>query len=183
LKNLAEIQYEVGMLKKQVNELQKKSTLEDIILNGQYVVLAWQGEANGANLTQMFLNSIIVDKKLLIKSFRIIPYALVESDVFFNRTSVEHFTVPVDARLINVIDLFTDAARINVNINGGGAPIFPTISNAAFPLDLFVDNIYYHCKTPITKIEVQITGQILINLDVATPDAPNVKVIMECYLF
>ena len=171
-------------LEKQVTDLKSKKSIEDIILNSDYKVLSWFGESDGTTLNQNFDNAIIKDKKMLIKSFKIVPYAQAESDLFFNRTAGDHFTVPGLGRLTNVFDI-TTGTEIRIIINGANIGMFPIdpAQDQFYPLDLFIDNVYYHYRNFIDTMNIQVDGEIFIDLDVGTTGVPFIKVIIECYLY
>lgn len=158
--------------------------LESIILNSKYQILVFQGRSDGANLQPNFNINIIRGMRVLIKSIRLIPYAFSESDVFFDNTNTVHFTVPAGGRLINVVDEFSTTARIDLFVNGGLLPIFPTyIGNIGYPLDLYVDNIYFYYKAKVETINMSVTGNVMIDLNTGAVEAPNLKVLIECYIF
>ena len=96
----------------------KQPKLEDIILNGAYTVLVFHDRSDGANLTPNFNINVILGSKILIKSFKIVPYAFSEVDILWNDTVADHYTVPPGARLFNVIDEYSTTCRINFIING-----------------------------------------------------------------
>lgn len=160
--------------------------LDDLVLNGDYKCLMFFGRSDGSNMIPNFNVDMIRDRAMLIKSVRLIPYAFTDStDVFFDETNTIHYTVPAGGRLINLIDEYSTSTRINIIINGMQQPILPTyIGNVGYPLDFFVDNIYYLYPEKIFEMDVNANGVIIDDLDPLNvhTEAPNLKFLIECYL-
>lgn len=159
------------------------SPLENIIINSQYRVIAFSGRANGTFLNQNFLFNAIDKKRMLIKSIRLIPYAFVQTDVLWNSTTGDQFSVPPLARIPTVIDTFTTSPRITIEINGTRQDIFPSVTPGAYTMDLFVDNIYSNYKSKVSTLNVSVLGDVFVDLPTGTPGAPTIKVLIECYSY
>lgn len=179
--NLAE---EVLRLKKIVNDLEKKKSIEDIILKSEFVVLGFFGLADGnANLSKSFDDSIFNSKKVLIKSLRIVPYYSANSiDMLFSDGTSE--TIVAGTRINRVFDSYTGAVAsyLRLLINSK-SEIFKTTSAAVvnlLPSDFEMDNIY-------ALYEQVSTMNILCYFEDSgadnSPTNPNVKVYIECYIF
>ena len=174
-----------GKTNEEIEQIKKVfSPLENIVLNSQYVVLPFFDRADGNNLSLGFALNLIQNKRMLIKSVRLIPYAFAEMDVLYNDTAGDHFTIPALARIPeSVIDTLTTSTRIEIEINGTTQNLFPSLGNQAYNMDLFVDNIYYNYKAPINNLNVRVTGEVFTDLDAGTVDNPSIKVLIECYLY
>jgi len=173
---------------KNLTEHRKRGTLslDDLVLNGDYKVLMFWGRSDGSNLAPNFNINMINDRAMLIKSIKLVPYAFTDStDVFFDETNTVHYTVPAGGRLINLIDEYSTGSRINLVINGTQQPIFPTyLAVLGYPLDFFIDNIYYLYSEKINQFSISVNGVIIDDLDPLNvhTEAPNLKVFVECYL-
>lgn len=171
-----------------INNMAKKlggafSPLENIIINSQYKILAFSGRADGTTLGRNFLLNSVVNKRMLIKSVKLIPYAFIQTDVLWNATSGDQFAVPGLAKIPTVIDTFTTSSRISLIINGTRQNIFASNIGGAYTLDLFVDNIYFNYKARIETIDFQVTGDIFTDLPAGTTGNPLIKVLIECYSY
>lgn len=158
-------------------------TLDQVIMRSDYRVLSYANVADGVNLLPDFAIDVIQGKYMMIKSFKIIPYANGKSDVFFNDTTSEHFTVPDKARLINVIDSASVPCIINLQVNGSPLQIFPSGAATSYPIDLFIDNIYYTYKEKISSLDVSVLGSVINDLDTGGVVNPDIRVLLEVYLF
>jgi hypothetical protein len=176
-------------IKKEISEqLDKKlqqNSIESIVLNAKYVVLTFVGFTTGVvNLQHFFLDDIILNKRLLIKSIKLIPFALNNgTDELFNDTSNDHFIINENARITKCIDAFTSAGHIQLFINGVDLNLFPSVAAGGQVLDLFVDNIYYNYKAPISSIDMNILGSIVENLENQAEDTVKIKVLIEAYTY
>lgn len=146
-----------------------------------YRVLSWQGAASGVLLTADFNLLDIQGKFLVIKSIKIFPYySAAAVDLFVNDggATTNSETVPINARIDRLFDLYTTGTIINMIINGGPVNLF----NANFPLDIDLQNIYYKYPEKIQDLTLQVTGTVYTSLVAATTQNPNIKVNMEVYL-
>jgi len=160
------------------------NSLDSIILNSQYTCLVFWGRSDGSQLVQNFNQLIIRGKRILIKSIRILPYAFADSDVFYNATTGDHYTVPGGGRLINVVDDMTTSARIEFFINEFLMNFFPTyIGTQGYPLDLFLDNIYYNFKEKVESLRISVDGNVYTDLSGVAQNNPWIKLLVECYLY
>jgi len=145
-----------------------------------YRVLSWQGAASGVLLTPDFTLVDIQGKFLIIKSVKLIPYySAAAVDMYVNdgaTTNAE--TVPVNARIDRLFDVYGGGTIINMRINGGPVNLF----NAIFPLDADLQNIYFKYPEKIQDLTLQVTGLVYTDIEAATTQNPNLKVNMEVYL-
>lgn len=160
-------------------------SIDKIILNSQYRVLAFDGDADGTILNPNFPLNVIQNKKILFKSIKLIPYANnnLSFDVFFNATTGEQFQVPPDARLINVIDSFTTGTAINIIVNAQPLQIFTSTNTLSYSADLFKDNIYYLYRASLQTLDVSVDTEVFQDLSAPAVAVPQIKVEIECYLF
>ena len=145
-----------------------------------YRVLSWQGAADGTLLTPDFNLVDIIGKLLVIKSIKLIPYySAAAVDMYVNdgaTTNAE--TVPINARIDRLFDVFGQGTLLNLRINGGPVNLF----NAVFPLDVDLQNIYFKYPEKIQDLTLQVTALVIMDLEAATTQNPNIKVNMEVYL-
>lgn len=190
MKSLTE---KVHDLEKEIDKLKNKSVspLEEIILKSDYRILTFFGVASGTilaptALTPNFNQSIVLEKNLIIKSIKVIPYA--DANVVDIRlddgVTVATETLVQNTRINRVFDTFAAGLNLQITINGEVIPIVPIIGTGDFavPLDLFVDNIYYIHRYKIQSITVNAAAQIDSDLT-GTLDAPRLYVLIECYVY
>jgi hypothetical protein len=145
-----------------------------------YRVLSWKGAANGVAVLTPDFNILDIEGKILvIKSFKIIPYyAVAAIDMFVSDgVTTNSETIPAQGRIDRIFDTFTSTI-ITLKINGTPLNFF----NAAFPLDVDLQNIYYKYPEKIQDISLIINSAIIVNLVTGGQSNPNVKVNMEVYL-
>ena len=161
-----------------------KIDLFSLPLISQYRALLWYGDADGTTLTPNFDTGSIQDRTLVIKSVRLFPYAATAIiDFYVNDGTVSNSeTLPIGARLTRVIDNFNLGARIDFKINGTPVGLFPSDADGGYPIDLFVDNIYFHYSEKVQTFEVAITGDVLDDIEANTTQTPSIKVLVECYI-
>jgi hypothetical protein len=174
----AEISYQVD------RQLQQDS-IESIVLNSKYVVLTFVGFTTGVvNLQHFFLDDVILNRRLLIKSVKLIPFALADAvDELYNLTTGDHFVINENARITKCVDAFTSTGHIQLFINGVDVNLFPSVAAGGQVLDLFVDNIYYNYKAPIASIDMNILGSIVSNFETQAEDTVKIKVLIEAYSY
>lgn len=187
--NLAE---KIGMLEKRISELETRSysKLEDIILNSTFRVLPFFGQADGTNLTHQFSDSFFINKSILIKTIKFIPYYSSDAiDISFSDGTTE--TIPDSFRVERVFDpssgggVFIAPHSVNILINGSPAilSVDPTNDPGCIPPDYVLDNIYY-LKKDVQSIDVNIIQEVLSDFTApGTTITPNIKVFIECYIF
>jgi len=160
-------------------------SIENIVMNGRYHLLGFIGFATGvASLTAMFNQSIILNKKMLIKSIRLVPFASGDTDELYDDTNTVHYIIKENARITKCVDEFTTSpCEIDIRINGGSLNIFPSNANGGPLLDTFVDNIYVLIPKLINSMEIFITGLIVDNFETQNNANPKMKVFIECYIF
>lgn len=172
-------------LEKRIATLENNS-LSNIILNSQYYCIGFAGTADNTNLSKRFDDSILKNKRMLIKSVRLIPFAQVETQELYNNTSGDVFTIPASARINKSIDDITQGAKISIIINGTEINLFTSTSlnnNQSHPFDLFCDNIYFNQKSVVSSIDVRINGQLFIDLLTPATGIPLIKVFIELYVY
>lgn len=184
---LQELQYQVNSLTKKVDELEKKKSIEDIILKSKFVLLGFNGNADGTTLlTKNFDNSIILSKNLLLKSLRIIPYygaATVDIDLTDGITNTTE-TIAMNVRVNRVLDSYTGAVASFMQLFIDSKNEIFNVSNTStdlLPPDFEMDNIYALYKN-IGNIDIACYFEINDPAG-STPAIPNVKVYLECYIF
>ncbi|HES60270.1 MAG TPA: hypothetical protein ENO18_07550 [Caldithrix sp.] len=188
LPNLAELQREVEDLKKQVSSIEKKNSIEDIILKSSFWILPFSGLSNTA-LTARFNTSLYFSKNVLIKSFKLVPYYLTDSeDIRFSDGTTE--TIPANVRANRVFDPYTNTlggishyATILIN----GKPVIINVDDAnqagVIPPDYECDNIYSLHKN-VTSIGIRYHNQLITDLTApGTTGTFNLKAFLECYIF
>jgi hypothetical protein len=183
---------QVNQLRKEVDTLKLKSVspLEDIILKADYRVLGFFGTAGTIAvplaLSPAFNQSIVSEKKLLIKAVHVIPYADdVAIDIELNdgaTTTTE--TITANMRLNRVWDLFGNSLTLRIRINGDVIAMFPTdgSGNAFLPMDLSIDNIFYVHRKIVQTIEVD-AGGLFADDFAGGSQSPNLYVLLECYIY
>jgi len=184
LEGLKDLQKSVFDLTKKVYELEKKNSLDQLILSSQFKVLCFSGTSNGANLTLRNSFSEIQNRILIFKSFRIIPYYSADGKdiALTDGVTTNTETVYNNTRIERLFDFLTTGTRIVLEINGGVAPVFTVPGAEGYPLDLFIDNMYYKIPTPLQSINIRVTGTCVQDLTTGASATPNIKVIVECYL-
>jgi len=170
--------------------LQKEliSPLEHIVLNSQYFVLQFNGLSDGSDMNPLFPLNVVQGKRMLLKSIRLLPYSNGESDILWNKTSGDHFTIPDNFRLHQVEDIYPTQTRITFEINGTALNMFPVDvqpipASPMYNLDLFVDNVYYNYKSKITSLNFKVDGSYCNDFEATTTVEANMKVLIECYLY
>lgn len=145
-----------------------------------YRVLSWQGSASGVLLTPDFVLGDLVGKFLIIKSFKIIPYAsnTVVDMYVTDGITINQETLPNTSRIDRLFDLFGSGTFINLDINGGPVNLF----NATFPIDVDLQNIYFKFPEKLQDITLRINARIFQNIITSAVQIPNLIVNMEVYL-
>lgn len=186
---LGEIQRSVIDLKKQVDDLKKKSSIEDIILNSEYKILTFFGNANGVSaLTRAFDENLILNKNILIKGIHFFAYYVNDSeDVNYNAGATTEI-IPAGGRVSRNLDTYVNldgsAHFCRININGASKilNVITGLEAGTIPVDLSVDNIYSYHKD-VKSIEIFLNTEVFETLTTpGTGQEPNVKVVFECYI-
>ncbi len=153
----------------------------NIPLKSQYTVLSFEGLADGTILTPKFNADLIQTRRLVIKSFRVVPYYSVESlDIWLDDgvNPVTTETLPAHTRINRIFDDFVFGTTIEFLINGSTINWFP--GGNGYNLDLWLDNIFYKYPAAVNTMEVYINSRVYGA--VAGLVAPEVKVLIECYI-
>lgn len=169
------------------NELGRNPKLDEIIINSEFKVLGFGGEADGATpLVQGFDPNIISNKSVLIKGIQIVPYMDAAAvDFIFSDGTTE--TIPAGLRINRLFDAFSDAGGVVVHtmrfLLNGSSVIFSTPNfRGCPPPDFQIDNIYYLFKEKLQTMEFIYGAEN--SSDLAGLSVPVfVKVYVECYLF
>lgn len=170
----------------QFEDLKKSLEMLNLPLISQYKVLAWAGTSNGALLAPQFDINILRARIITIKSFRIVPYypagLAVMTDIFLDDGVTQTVEViPNSARINRLFDLTTTGTGITFRINDNPV-LFDTLVATPMPMDLWLDNIYYKHPSPVSTIDIAVTGTVVTNLQTQATDNPAIKVYAECYL-
>lgn len=194
MEGLRELQNSVSILQKELSDLKRKTSLEDIILNSEYKILAFQGNANGTALNHCFDDSIFKNKRMLIKGLQFFPYYVNDSiDISLSDgVTTTQETIPAGGRMNRVLDIFTNfslGAHFCSFVINGQANILNTITTGvsepgAIPPDFSVDNIFYLVKSIVTSIDIILNTEVFETLITpGTAMTPNIKAYLECYVF
>lgn len=169
--------------------LQKKPafSLLELPLISKYRVVCFTGETDGTLMTQQFQIQDFLKKSMVLKSIKLIPYASDDAiEDFYITDGVDTWNEVITnrGRLTRVIDSFTNSANIDIRINGVPIGIFPQPVgvSAVYPMDLFVDNIYYHYPENIETFTISIDGLIVNDIVAHTGVVCNMVVMVECYI-
>jgi len=176
-------------IKKEISDqLNKKLdadlTLFNIPLKSRYNVLMFNGRADGTDLTPGFNINQIAGRTLIIKSFRIIPYYFgigVDISLDDGAGTVMNEATYANQRINRIFDDFVAGTRINLLINGNTIDLFPG-GGQTFPLDVWFDSIMYKHPAKIETLNCQVLSRVINDLTTGALVAPNVKVMIECYL-
>ncbi len=164
---------------------EKLIDLNKLPLISQYRVLVFYGKASGLPLNQGFPIADLQGRTIVIKSFRLFPYADDPTvDFFVNDGVVSNTeTIPPRARINRVFDEFINGAQIDFLINGIPIAFFPKTPEGGYPADLFVDNIYYHFKEKIQTFSCSVDVDVFTDLEGGiNTGQPFIKVLIECYI-
>lgn len=159
-------------------------SLFNIPLKSRYNVLMFNGRADGTDLTPGFNLNQIQSRILILKSFRIIPYYFGDAiDIFLDDGAGTQLAENLfnNMRINRVFDDFVAGTRIDLIINGNTVDMFPG-SGQTFPLDVWFDSIMYKHPAPIQSLNVRVLSRVVNDLSTGALVAPNVKVMIECYL-
>jgi len=164
-------------------------SLNELPLKSKFKALLFYGTADGTFLSKAFDEDDLKKRIIVIKSFRIIPYAdTAFVDLYVNdgaTTSKE--TIPAKSRINRIFDFYNLGARINFLLNGAPLTFFQSVDSAGvavdgYPVDLWIDNIYYKYPAKVSAIDLAITAKVFDDIEAGTTVNPLVKVIVECYL-
>jgi len=158
--------------------------LFNIPLKSRYNVLMFNGRADGTDLTPAFNVNQIQTRLIVIKSFRIIPYYFgdaIDISLDDGAGTVLNETIFSNLRINRLFDDFVSGTRIDLFINGNTVDFFPG-SNQFFPLDVWFDSIMYKHPEKVTSLNVRVLSRVCNDLTTGALVAPNVKVMIECYL-
>lgn len=184
MEGLKEFQKSIEVLNKKVSDIENIDTIEKLILNSQFKVLCFTGTSNGANLTLRNSITEIQNRIVIFKSFKIIPYysaAGIDISLSDGVTTTNEATIN-GTRINRLFDLFTTGTTIVLEVNGGIAPVFTVPGAEAYPLDLFIDNMFWKIPSVLRSINVRVTGTCVQDLVTGASATPNIKVVIECYL-
>lgn len=158
--------------------------LLDQILQSQYKVIVFTGSANGSTLNEGFAIADFVGKEVIIKRIKLDAYApddVIDIDLFDGATHTTE-TIPAQARINRLFDMFSISTRITFMINGTPIPIFSNQAIPGYPMDLDIDNIMYLFPNKVKTFDVRVLGEILTDIDAGTTDNPLIKVTVELYI-
>jgi len=163
----------------QFKDLKKSLEIFSLPLVSQYKVITFSGVASGIDLTpgNANTNAEMAGKILIIKSIRLIPY-YAHDGLDFN---IGGNTEPVwnNTRIERIFDFITVGTDIRVFLNEVPLSMF---QENDYPLDLFVDNIFYKYPYPFINMRVQVNGRTVEDITTGAAATPNVRVVIECYL-
>lgn len=183
-----------------VNAQKESIDILSLPFKADYKVLLFAGVADGSNLIPRFnFDQIVKNRRMVIKGIQIVPYynydennsGIVEAH---EKTSLD-FTVysglNVNYRINRLFDRFEYSAEILFQINGSRIPIFQQVNDpnidpstwVGYPLDLQLDNIYYYYPASIKELSLSVEALVNHNINYNVENPPNVKVVVECYLF
>jgi hypothetical protein len=173
-------------IKKQTENINKAMELFSLPLNSRYYCLSFTGLTDGINeLVPQFDINQIVGKMVTIKSFKIVPYyppgLLMARDINFSDGTTEDLDGVQGLRVNRLFDDVLSGTGIQFMINGSPV-LFNAINNLAYPLDLFVDNIYYQYPAKIETMTITINSRMMVDLLNLTMATASVKVLVECYI-
>jgi hypothetical protein len=172
------------LIKKEISDQIDKKLLTaleifSIPLKSQYRVFTFNGRADGTALSINFNLADYQNRYIVIKSIRFVPYSFGNTvDILFSDGTSE--TIPTNTRLTRVIDDFVVGTTINFSINGNKL-FFLDGSTNGYPIDLFLDNIFYKVPERLQSIEISVNSRIDNDL-LGALIAPNIKVVFECYV-
>lgn len=164
--------------------LDSELNIFNIPLRSKYNVLMFNGRADGTDLTAAFNVNQLEGRELVLKSFRIIPYYFgdaIDISLDDGAGTVLNETIFSNLRINRIFDDFVSGTRIELIINGNTVDMFPG-GNQFFPLDVWFDSIMYKHPSKITSIAVRVLSRVCNDLTTGALVAPNVKVMIECYL-
>lgn len=170
-------------------EEEKAFELFSLPLISTYRVLSWSGSSSGA-LSANFAAADVIGKIMIIKAFRLIPYAdeaMIDLYLDDGAGTVNFETIPDTARIDRLFDIHNSGTLITLLINGTVAPFLitagPNAANA-FPMDLTLDNIFYKHPEKITSLTLSVVGNVFTNIIAGSTATGTclLKAIMEVYL-
>ena len=173
---------EIQSLKKRIVNLERNN-LDDIVLNSEFNVLGFYGQANGAVLTKTFDDSVFRNKNVLLKGLKVVPYYNINSvDLNFSDGTTE--TIPLDTRINRIFDSYAGATASFIRfLVNGAAKIFNVDNTGAvdrLPSDYEIDNVFVLYKN-VTQMNIECFFENL-SLGVGTTN-PLVKIYIQCYTF
>jgi len=155
-------------------------------LKSEYKVLVFKGAANGGDLTPFFNLDIITGRRMVIKSIRLIPYTSGDYVDFYTNDGAGTIlteTIQANLRINRLFDDFVFGASIYFRINQNPLPMF--VNNVlAYPLDLWIDNVFYLFPEKVQEIVVRVNGRVEQDISGVAGGlvSPNILVQVECYL-
>lgn len=153
--------------------------------SAEYRALVWYGAADGSILTPGFDIVDIQKRIVVLKSFKLIPYAAVNMvDLYLtDGTTVNKETIPANARIDRLFDVYGGGTTIECKINNTPVSVFSNNSGTGyFPADLWLDNIMYKYPERISTWDIKVTMGVVTDIESYADGNPNVKVLVECYL-
>lgn len=163
----------------------ESASIYDIPLDARYKLIPFYGAADGTNLTHGFNDPDILKRIITIKSLRVIPYASADTVDLFMTDGATTFkeTIPSGARLDRIFDVYTNYTDVRLILNGALISVFANVPGGGhYPLDLWIDNVFYRLNQALVSIDVQVNGTYFDDIEAQTTRHPNVKVLIECYL-
>jgi len=164
--------------------LSREFDLFNLPLKSRYNVLMFNGRADGTDLTPGFNANQVAGRTFVLKSLRIIPYYFgvgVDISLDDGAGSVMNEATYNNQRINRLFDDFVSGTRIDFLINGNTVDMFPG-SAQFFPLDVWFDSIMYKHPAKIETLSCRVLSRVINDLTTGALVAPNVKVMIECYL-
>lgn len=165
-------------------KLSKYLEIFNLPLTSQFKMLLWTGTANSTALTPAFNLQDIIGKIITIKSIKIVPYYSTAGggiDVSFSDGTTE--TIPQNVRIDRLFDRYgANGTVMNFAINDTILPIMRDVATIGFPLDTYIDNVYYKFPNPVANITMSVLATVCDNLVTNSSVNPFVRVVVECYL-
>jgi hypothetical protein len=171
-------------ISKQINDqfkgLKEAMELFTLPFKSQYMVLSWDGAANGTALALGggWTVADITNRTMIIKSVRLIPYYSADG-IDFNFSDGTTANVWNNTRIERLFDFITVGTNLTLTINDMPQSMFKANDYNA---DLFIDNIFYKYPEKIQNIAVQCNMRVVQDMSTGAAATPNVRVVMEVYL-
>jgi hypothetical protein len=171
-------------------EEEKQQAIIDLLslpFISKYRLLLWTGTADGTLLTPRFNINDLLNRYMVIKSFKIVPYYIDNSeDLYLDDGAGTVFTetIRADLRINRIFDAFSVGTVVILRINDAVADMFGNDgSGVSYPIDISEDNIYYKYPEKINQLSLAITADVTDTLNGAVNyQNPAVKVTMGVYL-
>lgn len=172
-------------IKKQIDDsLDSSLNLFNLPLKSTYKCLVFFGRADGTDLTPGFNINVVLNRTIVIKSIKIVPYYFgvgVDISLDDGAGTVINEATYNNQRINRLFDDFVAGTRVVFQINGSTIDFFPSPGNF-YPLDLYLDNILYLFPAKVETMNFQVASNVINDLTTGALVNPNVKVLIECYL-